>query len=764
MKTKIFYLCVFAILAVKSFSIIWEVNQGGGGDFVTVQEGIDAAANLDTVLVYPGIYYENINYNGKSITVGSLNLTTGDEQYISQTIIDGNQNGSCVLVISGEDSTTVLYGVSITNGSGNPVGAGPYGGGIYLKYSELKVINCLIYHNVANCGGGIYARYSNLYLEASKLTNNHAFFSGGGIYSTHYSEIEFNSERLCNIYLNYSSMGNDICKAYACSAMTVNVDTFTVAENALYFLNSTSSTGIPLNDVTLNVQHGKIEQVYSDLYVSTTGNNANSGLNADEPLRTVNYALALLSGDSEEVYTIHVANGTYSKSLNGQCFPLNLPGHISIIGESMENVIWDAENLNIFAYDKNATQSYTIRNITFINGNQGYHFATAIALNVQPTSEVCITYENLTFNNCIRTYGYLLSTCFRSVILKNIIAENNQSAFLRVYNANTDSRYVEMENIKICNNYESEEDSIYNFTQMYMESGYEGTIDVNMKNVEVTDNVEYDCGPDPIQSCSAIYLQSEINLNLVNCTIGNNILPEGASRRGAIYIDGMDNHINIYNSILYGDNHPEIYIHGYNDPNYFSSVSVNNSLIEGGAVGIQNPYYWNQVYWNECNLSEDPLWTQTGDYPYYLQTGSPCIDAGTLDLPEGIELPEYDLAGNPRIYGETVDMGAYEWQGVENSDELEVLSSELSNYPNPFNPTTTIKLQLAEAGKVELSIYNIKGQKVKTLLDCTTTTGTFNCNWNGRNESGKRVASGQYIVKLKVNGEEKASLKMTMLK
>jgi hypothetical protein len=73
-----------------------------------IQAGIDISSNGDTVLVSPGIYYENINFSGKNIVLGSLFLTTGDTSYISQTIIDGSQQGCVVVFESGEDSTTVF--------------------------------------------------------------------------------------------------------------------------------------------------------------------------------------------------------------------------------------------------------------------------------------------------------------------------------------------------------------------------------------------------------------------------------------------------------------------------------------------------------------------------------------------------------------------------------------------------------------------------------------------------------------------------------
>ena len=66
-------------------------------DYSTIQSAIDAAVNGDTILVQPGTYVENINFNGKNIIVASLFLTTADTSYIYQTIIDGNQTGRVVI-------------------------------------------------------------------------------------------------------------------------------------------------------------------------------------------------------------------------------------------------------------------------------------------------------------------------------------------------------------------------------------------------------------------------------------------------------------------------------------------------------------------------------------------------------------------------------------------------------------------------------------------------------------------------------------------
>ncbi len=87
----------------------------------------------------------------------------------------------------------------------------------------------------------------------------------------------------------------------------------------------------------------------------------------------------------------------------------------------------------------------------------------------------------------------------------------------------------------------------------------------------------------------------------------------------------------------------------------------------------------------------------------------------------------------------------------------------LKNYPNPFNPKTTILFEIAEKGKTEVDIFNIKGQKVKTLLNENIEAGNHSIFWNGKNDNGQQVASGMYFYKVSVNGNQKTN-KMLMLK
>ena len=94
----------------------------------------------------------------------------------------------------------------------------------------------------------------------------------------------------------------------------------------------------------------------------------------------------------------------------------------------------------------------------------------------------------------------------------------------------------------------------------------------------------------------------------------------------------------------------------------------------------------------------------------------------------------------------------------------ENLTFELTqNYPNPFNPSTTIRYTLADVSEVRLTIYNTLGQAVRVLVNATQSAGSYNVNWDGRDASGKLVASGLYIYRLEA-GRKVAVRKMIFAK
>jgi hypothetical protein len=85
------------------------------------------------------------------------------------------------------------------------------------------------------------------------------------------------------------------------------------------------------------------------------------------------------------------------------------------------------------------------------------------------------------------------------------------------------------------------------------------------------------------------------------------------------------------------------------------------------------------------------------------------------------------------------------------------------NFPNPFNPSTTIRYSVAEAGNVRIVLYNALGQEVRTLVDNQKLAGDYSVQWNGLDNSGRQAASGVYVTRMETNGFT-ATHQMVLLK
>jgi hypothetical protein len=101
---------------------------------------------------------------------------------------------------------------------------------------------------------------------------------------------------------------------------------------------------------------------------------------------------------------------------------------------------------------------------------------------------------------------------------------------------------------------------------------------------------------------------------------------------------------------------------------------------------------------------------------------------------------------------------------VANDDETNIptVTRLEGNYPNPFNPTTTIRFAVKEPGQIAINVYNLKGQLVKTLIDSNLKAGYHSIAWNGKDNSGKSVSSGVYLYRMQTNGFNQTRKMMLM--
>ncbi len=178
------------------------------GDQSTIQAGIDAASDGDTVLVADGTYTgdgnKNLDFGGKAITVTSTNGA-------SSTVIDCENNGRGFYFHSGETSSSVISGFTITNGFATIL-PNNNGGGIFCDGASPRIIHNIIVGNEAVYGGGICSIKSSLHIIDNTIAWNKATgYGGGGIYCGAASPMVLNTILWANspdqIYLKGGSIG-----------------------------------------------------------------------------------------------------------------------------------------------------------------------------------------------------------------------------------------------------------------------------------------------------------------------------------------------------------------------------------------------------------------------------------------------------------------------------------------------------------------------------------------------------------------------------
>jgi len=758
-------------------------------DYPTIQQGINSANNGDTVLVDTGTYVENLNFNGKNITVASYFLTTLDTAFISQTLIDGNNSGSVVTFENSEDSTSILCGFSITNG-----GDVWFGGGIFCHYSSPTIVNLIISNNSAiQFGGGIYCYYSNSNIKYSTIKNNEAWAfdtgeSGGGIYC------EYSDPKLYHLTIsnNSSVFGGGISCNYSDPYI---VGTF-ISENEAkdgggIYLNHSEPTiqdGVMVNNYADYKGGGISCQGYSDPIlhdVEIINNEADRGggmncyLNSDPSLinvRIINNT-ALLQG-----------GGFYCTENSSLVFDNENRCNIYLNSSLEGNDIYSESIIDVIA------DTFSVINPTDYHLAPIYNYSYDILnekLN-QIDADLFVSPDGsnensgLSANDPLRNIQYAFSVQRVDSTHKNIIkllegvysqSTNGETFpidlpdYYSLIGVSSPETIIDAESVdKVFRIF----DNSYNFISDFTITGGSGgsnqgggiqcwNSNPTLQNLKITDNsASQGAGIWITQSNSKLsnvvlinnsagqygggILSSNSNLLFYNTTLSNN---SAQDHGGAINCSSNSN-ILLLNTIIWDNSPNEVYFNANGEPN---SLDVSWSNIHGGENGIITNGN-GTVNWLEGNIDDDPLFVGSGANPFELSIGSPCIDTGITDT-SGLNLPNTDIVLNKRIWdGDNngtaiIDMGAYEFGSIPvgvYQFEVRNLKFNFNCYPNPFSDFLIIEYSLHLSGLVSLTINDVNGTKLKTIFSKFKQKGNHSYQWNTGG-----LKKGVYFCKLKTN-------------
>jgi len=635
------------------------------------------------------------------------------------------------------------------------------GGGIYCENNANPHLNNVTIkgNSAFYCGGGMYIRFdSSPILENVTICGNYTDNFGGGIYCSHNSFPIFDSIDRSNIFLNSSGSGSDLYIDYECPIINVVVDTFTVLEPDNYF-------AYPIDNFTFDIQNSKVEQANNDLFVSPTGSDNNSGLSPDESLLTISHALKKIIANIDNPHNIYLSNGIYSQSQTTEQFPMNCKSFVSLIGENEAQTILDGEEL---------------KGILFCEGDS------------------CFSIQKMTIQNgkVRRSGGGIYLTSRSSPSLENVILSENEANYSGGGICCEDNSIPTLNNVILSENSAGKGGGLYchhfsnpsltDVTIIGNTAGSGGGIclevysDASLVNVTIHENLSNRGGGIYLWDSSPILNNVIISDNIANAQ-GGGIYCVGLNIAGSFIFSSPDlNNVTISRNMSLEDG-GGIYCWECSNPTllncilwenipqevYFSpegdsiSITISFSDVQNGENGIMTNNN-GTVNWSGGNIDENPLFVDPEygnyhlswiNYPLPDSTMSSCIDAGD---------PNSSLDPD----GTIADIGAFYFNQNVGIEDPVIPSAKysLSNYPNPFNPTTTISFSIPEESKIELSIFNIKGQKIKTLAYNEFAKGSHSIIWNSNNDKGKPVSSGIYLYKLNINGKKEAVKKCLLLK
>ncbi|MEE9190693.1 MAG: right-handed parallel beta-helix repeat-containing protein [Candidatus Neomarinimicrobiota bacterium] len=199
-----------------------------------------------------------------------------------------------------------------------------------------------------------------------------------------------------------------------------------------------------------------------------------------------------------------------------------------------------------------------------------------------------------------------------------------------------------------------------------------------------------------------------------------------------------------------------------------TNAIIENNIISDNGLGIiidntsytirYNDLWSNGTHYIGCeegigDIESDPQFIGGSPFDYHLKDISPCIDTGNPDSPLD---PDSTRA----------DIGVYYFDQALNTTDENMIPQSFSlhqNFPNPFNPLTTIKYEIPEQSAVTILVYNILGKVIKQLENSVLEAGLYDTRWDGTDEMGNIVSAGVYVYRIQA-GSYTQTKKMIYLK
>ena len=435
-------------------------------DYSTIQAGINASDNGDTVLIAQGIYFENLILQ-KEIVLTShaiydeLGSDFHGNENINETIISGPpepddpSKGSCLVIRYGDIEPTI-FGLTFQDGLGTTMSVNDCdilrserSGGAILIYEAYPTI---VYNRFLNNGGGentggnVVASVANGGAIGHYDTDDVEFDEDRNNSSGELTFVDFADMDAVDAYILERALDSDESHSNRTVPGTLNIQNNYFEGNSSGDGENVYSHGYEgdidvsgsvfedidcetntVNEFVLSSIENAADFVQNDIsgvciesnsfYVFVGGDDSNDGTE-EAPLKTIGHALTLVR-DNVDFTTIFLNPGVYSPSTNGERFPIVLPDNVHLVGDESENTILDAE---ASANDQAAVmiikevENVRVANLTLTGGSSEGHGCTG-------GGGLLITADEMA--NLNSDYGNNFG--WNYVVIENVIIENNES-------------------------------------------------------------------------------------------------------------------------------------------------------------------------------------------------------------------------------------------------------------------------------------------------------------------------------------------------